>query len=106
MESYLQGQDLWEVIGGIKTIPPVRENTKVLRRWRIEAGKAMFALEITVKSLCYEISKLDSESRISETRMRCIIIKGLRPEYNGFMTAIRGWHTQPILLELESLLAN
>lgn len=38
--------------------------------------------------------------------MRCIITRGLKPEYNGFMTAIRGWPTQPSLTELESLLAN
>ncbi|ERN07339.1 hypothetical protein AMTR_s00019p00229800 [Amborella trichopoda] len=38
--------------------------------------------------------------------MRCIIIKGLRPEYNGFVSAIRGRLTHPTLMELESLLAN
>lgn len=38
--------------------------------------------------------------------MRRIIIRGLKPEYNGFITAIRGWPTQPSLVELENLLAN
>lgn len=38
--------------------------------------------------------------------MRRIITRGLRPEYNGLMVAIRGWSNQPSLVELESLLAN
>nr|DAD18879.1 TPA_asm: hypothetical protein HUJ06_020342 [Nelumbo nucifera] len=49
-----------------------------------------------VKSLCDEISLLDKESAISETRVRRIIIRGLRPEYNGFMT----------LLEAENMLTK
>ncbi|KAL4188778.1 hypothetical protein AMTRI_Chr08g162130 [Amborella trichopoda] len=59
-----------------------------------------------VKSLCHKISKLDLKSRITETTMRRIITRCLRPKYNGFMMAIRGWPTQPSLMELESLLAN
>ncbi|KAL4186899.1 hypothetical protein AMTRI_Chr09g16170 [Amborella trichopoda] len=51
-----------------------------------------------VKYLCHETSKLESESHISETKMRCIIIRGLRCEYNGFMSAIKGWQTQSTLL--------
>lgn len=38
--------------------------------------------------------------------MRRIITRGLRPEYSGLMATIRGWSTQPSLVELESLLAN
>jgi len=38
--------------------------------------------------------------------MRRIIINGLRPEYHGFIATIRGWPTQPSLVELENLLAN
>ncbi|GJN25187.1 hypothetical protein PR202_gb12983 [Eleusine coracana subsp. coracana] len=38
--------------------------------------------------------------------MKRIIIHGLRPEYNGFIAAVRGWPTQPTLVELENLLAN
>ncbi|KAL4198706.1 hypothetical protein AMTRI_Chr03g141390 [Amborella trichopoda] len=128
MESYLQGQDLWEVGGSIETIPPARENVEALRQSCIKAGKAIFMLKITVekqlldhireattpneawdalvKYLFHEILKLDPESHISDTRMKRIIIRGLRPGYNRFMTAIREWHTQPTLLELESLLVN
>ena len=59
-----------------------------------------------MKDLCNEISILDPESKISESRMRRIIIHGLRPEYNGFITAVRGWSTQPTIVELENLLAD
>lgn len=38
--------------------------------------------------------------------MCCIIARGLRPEFNGFMTTIRGWAKKPSIVELESLLAN
>ncbi|KAH0703207.1 hypothetical protein KY285_017485 [Solanum tuberosum] len=59
-----------------------------------------------VKSLSDEISKLDPENAITETRMRRIIVHGLRPEYKGIITATRGWATEPTLSELENLLAN
>ncbi|KAL3739611.1 hypothetical protein ACJRO7_020944 [Eucalyptus globulus] len=59
-----------------------------------------------VKSICEEISKLDPENAISETRMRRIIIHGLRPECNGIVTATRGWANEPTLTELENILAN
>ncbi|XP_049391458.1 uncharacterized protein LOC125855808 [Solanum stenotomum] len=54
-----------------------------------------------VKSLCDEISKLDPENAITETRMRIIIVHGLRSEYKGIIIA-----TEPTLFELENLLAN
>lgn len=59
-----------------------------------------------VKTLCREISQLDPKSRIDEDRMRRIIIHGLKPEYNRFITAIQGWPTQPSHVDLESLLVN
>jgi hypothetical protein len=43
-----------------------------------------------VKSICCEIFELDPQSKISEDRMRKIIIHGLRPEFCGFTTIIRG----------------
>ena len=38
--------------------------------------------------------------------MRMIIINGLKLKYSGFMAVIRGWPTQPTLLELENMFAN
>ena len=61
---------------------------------------------IKVKSLYREISELDLASNISDSRMRRIIIHGLRPEYRSFVAAIQGWLVQPSLVELENLLAN
>jgi hypothetical protein len=41
-----------------------------------------------VKSLCHEISELDPQAPIQETRMKRIVIHGLRFEYRGFITAV------------------
>ncbi|KAH6829301.1 hypothetical protein C2S53_011525 [Perilla frutescens var. hirtella] len=46
MESYRQGQDLWEIIGGIETTLP--KEAEALRKWKIKVGKAMYALKTTV----------------------------------------------------------
>ena len=161
MESYLQGQDLWEIVGGNEVTPP--EDAAALKKWKIKAGKATFAIRTTVeddmlehirhtkspkeawdtfkalfsrkndtrlqllenellsirqrnmsinqyftkvKSLCREISTLDSAAAIPESRIKRIIIHGLRPEYRSFITAIQGWSTQPSLIDLENLLAD
>lgn len=47
IESYLQGQDLWEVVGGTEVTQPTTED--VVRKWKIKAGKAMFALKTTIE---------------------------------------------------------
>lgn len=161
MQFYLLGQDLWGIVGGNETQPPVAEED--LKRWKVRAGKAMFVLSVTVeddilqhikdaktpkdawdtlaelyartndarlqhlenellsisqrnmtvseyftkvKSLCQEISKLDPQNAITETRMRRIIVHGLRPEFLGIVTATRGWAKEPTLTELENILAN
>ena len=147
MESYLQGQDLWEIIAGSETVPPALSKEDELRKWRIKAGKAMFVLKTTieedllehirdaetpkaawetlgklfskknearlqllenelgsisqgnmtitqyftkVKSICREISHLEPEEKVSDARMKRIIIHGLKPEYNGFIATVRG----------------
>ncbi|XP_071742319.1 uncharacterized protein [Rutidosis leptorrhynchoides] len=47
--SYMQGQDLWEVVNGNDTQQPATEdNNEVLRKWKVKAGKAMFVLKTTV----------------------------------------------------------
>ena len=164
MMSYMQGQDLWEVVNGSEITQPEAEDANgILRKWKIKVGKAMFALKTTieedvlehirdattpyeawntftklfskkndtrlqlleskllsvaqrdltiaqyfhkVKMLCREISELDLEAPIGETRMKRIIIHGLRPEFRGFVAAIQGWQNQPSLVEFENLLAG
>ena len=50
MESYLQGQDLWEAIGGDEATQSVVEDANgILRKWKIKIGKAMFALKTTME---------------------------------------------------------
>ncbi|KAE8671632.1 hypothetical protein F3Y22_tig00111941pilonHSYRG00018 [Hibiscus syriacus] len=50
MESYLQGQDLWEVIGGGEVTQPATEDANgILRKWKIKAGKAIFTLKTTIE---------------------------------------------------------
>ncbi|KAE8689992.1 tir-nbs resistance protein [Hibiscus syriacus] len=50
MESCLQGQDLWEVVGGGEVTQPATEDANgILRKWKIKAGKAMFALKTTIE---------------------------------------------------------
>ncbi|KAE8676041.1 hypothetical protein F3Y22_tig00111634pilonHSYRG00007 [Hibiscus syriacus] len=50
MESYLQGQGLWEVVGGGEVTQPTTEDANgILRKWKIKAGKAMFALKTTIE---------------------------------------------------------
>ena len=59
-----------------------------------------------VKSLCCEISELDPQASIQETRMKRIVIHGLRSEYKGFITTVQEWENQPSLVEFENLLAG
>ncbi|KAG8364306.1 hypothetical protein BUALT_Bualt19G0115000 [Buddleja alternifolia] len=163
MSSYMQGQDLWEVVNGSEVSQPADNVNGALRKWKIKAGKAMFALKTTieedvlehirnaetpkeawdtlatlfskkndtrlqllestllsiaqhdmtiaqyfhkVKSLCRELSELDPEAPIRETRMKRIIIHGLRPEYRSFVAAVQGWQKEPSLVEFENLLAG
>ena len=50
MESYLQGQDLQEVVAGTKTTsPPLDDDNDNLRKLRIKVGKVMFAIKITIE---------------------------------------------------------
>ena len=164
MTSYMQGQDLWEVVGGSEVIQPeIDDANGTLRKWKIKAGKAMFALKTTieeemldhirdaktpkeawdtfttlfskkndtrlqllesellsvaqrdmtitkyfhkVKKICHEISNLDPTAAIGETRIKRIIIHGLRSEYRSFVAAVQGWPTQPSLVEFENLLSS
>ncbi|KAH0981813.1 hypothetical protein GBA52_008990 [Prunus armeniaca] len=47
-----------------------------------------------IKSICHEISKLYPIASIVESRIKIIIIRGLRLEYRSFVVAVQGWLTQ------------
>ena len=49
MMFYLQGHDLWEIVGGCETTSLEDDSNGALRKWRIKAGKAMFALKTTIR---------------------------------------------------------
>ena len=49
MMSYMQGQDLWEVVNGSEAMQPAEDTNGTLRKWKIKASKAMFALKTTVE---------------------------------------------------------
>ncbi|KAL6334508.1 hypothetical protein AAG906_016061 [Vitis piasezkii] len=146
MMSYMQGQDLWEVVNGTKLLNrsdvcfedndrrrcarahsrcqnPLRsleyvhqavleKNDTRLQLLESELlSVAQHGLMIAqyfhkVKTLCQEISELDLEAPIGETRMKRIIIHGSRPKFRGFVVAVQGWQNQPSLVEFENLLAG
>ena len=61
---------------------------------------------LKVKSLCSEISELDSSEPISNARLRRYLIHGLRKEFMPFISSVQGWENQPSIVELENLLSN
>ncbi|KAK3027521.1 hypothetical protein RJ639_040236 [Escallonia herrerae] len=61
---------------------------------------------LRVKSICVEISEIDTDDKISKTRLRRYLVRGLKKEHGPFVTSIQGWSTQPSVEELENLLSN
>ncbi|GKA62904.1 retrovirus-related pol polyprotein from transposon TNT 1-94 [Tanacetum coccineum] len=59
-----------------------------------------------LKKLCQEISELDLDALIGDTRMKRIIIHGLKPEFRSYVGAIQGWQNQPSLVEFKNFLAS
>ncbi|KAK2999022.1 hypothetical protein RJ639_022733 [Escallonia herrerae] len=51
LESYLQEQDLWDVVNEADTTPPnaASESAEVLRKWKIKARKALFVLKASTQ---------------------------------------------------------
>lgn len=70
MESYLIGEDLWNVVGGDKTTPPesIEGNAEDVKKWRSLNGKAEFALKRSISHGLFEhIIKCKSANEIWET---------------------------------------
>ena len=59
-----------------------------------------------VKTLCQEIFELDPPALIGKTRMKKIIIHGLRLEFRGFVDVVQGWQNQSSLVEFENVLVG
>nr|DAD28469.1 TPA_asm: hypothetical protein HUJ06_029937 [Nelumbo nucifera] len=50
MMSYMQGQNMWEVVDGNEvTQPEAKDANGTLRKWKIKAGKAMLTLKTTIE---------------------------------------------------------
>ncbi|KAH0675011.1 hypothetical protein KY285_022812 [Solanum tuberosum] len=47
MQYYFLGLELWDIIGGSDTTPPT--DAEVAKRWKVKAGKAMYALTVTIE---------------------------------------------------------
>ncbi|KAF2322361.1 hypothetical protein GH714_012917 [Hevea brasiliensis] len=95
MQYYLLGQDLWSIIKGSDTTPPIDDEEA--RKWRIKAEKAMSVSQANltisqyftkVKYNCTDISNLNLENKIGDSRVRRIIIHVLRLEYVALVTAL------------------
>ncbi|XP_071704489.1 uncharacterized protein [Rutidosis leptorrhynchoides] len=71
-----------------------------------QEGMSVSEYFLRVKTLCSEISEIDTNEKISESRLRRYLIRGLKKEYVPFTTSIQGWSTQPSVEELENLLSN
>lgn len=70
MESYLIGEDLWNVVGGDKTTPPesIEGNAEDVKKWRSLNSKAKFALKRSISHGLFEhIIKCKSANEIWET---------------------------------------
>lgn len=72
----------------------------------IQGSMSISEYFLKVKNLCAEISSLDPDEAISEAKLKRYIIRGLRKEYNPFVSSLQGWATQPTLVEFENLLSN
>ncbi|KAI4357182.1 hypothetical protein L6164_001148 [Bauhinia variegata] len=68
MESYLIGEDLWEVVGGDDTIA-LENNVEAFKQWRQKNAKAEFALKRSISNGMFEhIILCKSANEIWQTR--------------------------------------
>ena len=101
-------KQVWETLQKLFT----KKNTARLQFVENELAvitQGNFSIEdyfLKVKNPCSEISELDAEEPMSNTRLRCYLICGLRKEFMSFVFSIQGWANQPIVIELENLLSN
>ena len=69
MKSYLQGQNLWDVIEGTELNPP--DSVTAMKKWNIKVVKVMFAIKTTVdKEMLEHISII--ETSFQKHEIRCL----------------------------------
>ncbi|XP_021893627.1 uncharacterized protein LOC110811421 isoform X2 [Carica papaya] len=72
MKAYLQGQDLWELVGVQAAIPEdTPENTEPWRKWKIKCNKALFALTTSIsEEFIDHVHDITSPKEVWETLER------------------------------------
>ncbi|KAA0045163.1 UBN2_3 domain-containing protein [Cucumis melo var. makuwa] len=66
MKLYLQGQDLWDVVGGTEVNPS--EDAAALKKWNNKADKAMFTIKTTIdKEMLEHISIMETPKKAWDT---------------------------------------
>lgn len=63
MKSYLQGQDLWDVVGDTDVNPP--EDATTLKKLNFKANKAIFAIKTTVHEEMLEHINIAKTTKIA-----------------------------------------
>ena len=62
IKSYLQSQDLWEIVGSDEIEPPPNL-TRAYMKWKVKAGRALFVLKATVDSLLSHIEDVETPTK-------------------------------------------
>ncbi|KAH0652926.1 hypothetical protein KY289_030604 [Solanum tuberosum] len=101
-------EEVWDMLERLFT----KKNTARLQLLENElamlqqGGMSISNYFLRVKSICAEISEIDPEEKFSESCLRHYLIRGLKKEYDPFVTSIQGCLQQPSVEELENMLSN
>jgi len=61
MRSYLEGQELWEIVGGSDTTAPeatgTEASTAAARKWKAKAGKSLYVINLSVEDSIFKYIK-------------------------------------------------
>ena len=85
-------KEVWETLERLFT----QKNTMRLQFLKnkivgmIQGNLSILEYFVKVKTLCFEVSELDSEEPISDARLRRYIICGLGKEFMPFISSVQG----------------
>ncbi|XP_059284866.1 uncharacterized protein LOC132038166 [Lycium ferocissimum] len=112
MESYLVGENLWDVVNGSYTSPPIDgpKNSSAYKKWKQINAKAEFILKRSIShnlvdhiircKLAHEIWRTFDRLFNKKDEARLEILE------NDLANTIQGWAQQPSLEEFEKLLSS
>ncbi|KAG6468161.1 hypothetical protein ZIOFF_072732 [Zingiber officinale] len=113
MESYLVGEDLWDVVSTNGVVAPANiiENAEAFKKWKQQNAKAEFVLKRSISHGIFEhIIGCESAREIWQTLDRLFNKKNEAQlqmlENELAVTKQEGWAQQPSLEELENLLSS